>query len=711
MRNSVLDGPMADLPSDQAEDEFEDEFENNRLSIFTEATRVDPRMSDIGNYILGRVSLAEECLSDNEGKNERGGTAGSTPSFRKLLSFVKEQTHLVVPGSVLIALFVAVDLVIPMLAGQALDAIGNSSRLNTIMSAILATKTAAALLQWGGKSLLIGVASERVAASLRHRLFEAIARQEIGLLDAQRTGDLVFRLNNDVVAVQDAVTHAAADCFCGVVKVFLTWAMMLFLSWKLALLTLAVLPVTFCSLRLFMPILSRKEASCQAALSHSASVSQECIANIKLVRSFAAEEHELERYEAVIGDPERSGFSWCRWWPRADGSTLRLCTVRSSTVSLCLAATGFIISISSYGVFIFGMHQVALGVLTLGDLTAFLMLCFSLAFRLTIIASQLPKVTAGLNSSRRIGEFIDQWPAISTDKGGWRPSMCVGHVAFEEVHFAYPSRPEMLIFEGLSFQVPADSMAAFVGSSGAGKSTVLVLLERFYDATSGVVRLDGHDVRDLDTLWIRQRMGFVHQEPVLFAMTLRENLCYGVTAEQVNVRRSLDLSDESIRQVCEEANAWGFIENLPGGLDCCVGERGKDLSGGQRQRLAIARSLIVNPRILLLDEATSALDAESEELVLEALGRAKIGRTVVAVAHRLSTIMNSDRIHVMHLGRLLDAGRHGELMERCETYRELVERQLGGVRQEPAQSVAETPSGNDKALESRSYEDDEAVSF
>lgn len=275
-------------------------------------------------------------------------------------------------------------------------------------------------------------------------------------------------------------------------------------------------------------------------------------------------------------------------------------------------------------------------------------------------------------------ELIDREPLIRT-KGG----LCLldgvkGEIRFDDVHFSYPSRPDVMVLAGVSFNVPADSMAAFVGTSGNGKSTVLNLVQRFYDVSEGSISIDGFDLKEMDPSWLRRQMAFVQQEPVLFGASLFENVVYGRNARVLSSIQcaSVESCEAELRQVCEQANAHGFISSFPDGFNTLVGERGIKLSGGQKQRVAIARAILCQPRVLLLDEATSALDGESERLVKEALDELMKGRTRLVVAHRLSTVRDADQIMIVDAGRILESGNHEELILRSARYQELVKHQL-----------------------------------
>jgi ATP-binding cassette subfamily B (MDR/TAP) protein 1 len=292
---------------------------------------------------------------------------------------------------------------------------------------------------------------------------------------------------------------------------------------------------------------------------------------------------------------------------------------------------------------------------------------FLAAFSFAQAQMHFPDVAKGKAASQRVFAIIDRAPAIDASApGGERPAACAGAVELRGVAFAYPMRPDAPVFQDFSLEVPAGKTVALVGPSGSGKSSVVALVERFYDPQAGAVLLDGVDIRQLNLKWLRAQMGLVSQEPVLFNMSVAENIRYGRP----------EASAEEVAAAARSANAHAFIGALPEGYDTRVGEGAMQLSGGQKQRVAIARALLKDPKVLLLDEATSALDAESERVVQEALDRLMVGRTTIVVAHRLSTVRGADAIAVVSQGRIVEQGAHGELMRAGGAYARLVQRQL-----------------------------------
>jgi ATP-binding cassette subfamily B protein len=303
-------------------------------------------------------------------------------------------------------------------------------------------------------------------------------------------------------------------------------------------------------------------------------------------------------------------------------------------------------------------------VLTVGQLTSFLLYTIFVGVSLGALADLWADFTKASGAAERLFELIDRQEAMPNT--GEKPAEVHGRVEFKDVTFAYPTRPDAPVLTGLNLSIEQGEIVAVVGPSGAGKSTLAALVSRLYDPTGGQLLLDGKDLKVLNPAWLRDQVGIVSQEPILFSTSIEENVRYG----RSNATR------EEVLKACEVANARSFIERFPEGLATPVGERGVQLSGGQKQRIAIARAVLKDPAILILDEATSALDAESEHLVKEALDRLMTGRTTMVIAHRLSTVRDADRVLVMDGGKIAQSGTHDSLMAQEGIYKKLVERQL-----------------------------------
>lgn len=396
---------------------------------------------------------------------------------------------------------------------------------------------------------------------------------------------------------------------------------------------------------------------------------------MRTVQSFTAESREEERYRDSIGDP-REHSCWM--------TSGRTQTTYKYGVTMALTNSGFFTIIFGVG---FGAMYVTLwygfklvndGEITLGELTAFQSYIFQIGGALGQTSQFITKLIQAQGAAGRIFNLLERVPAITTRNHSGKTgdeeaqsapiklASMVGAVDFNDVSFSYPSRPDVNVLKEFSLSIPPNSTAALVGSSGSGKSTVVSLLQRFYDVSNGSITIDGHDIRQLDLKSMRSFIAYVQQEPQLFGLCVRQNIAYGVDR---------DVTQGEIEAAARDANAHDFIQAWPEGYNTLVGERGVQLSGGQKQRIAIARALLLAPRILLLDEATSALDSESEFLVQEAINKAVVGRTVLIVAHRLSTIQRAEKIVVLDNHAIVDVGTHKELMARCGKYQDLIKRQ------------------------------------
>ncbi|EEH54358.1 ATP-binding cassette superfamily [Micromonas pusilla CCMP1545] len=488
----------------------------------------------------------------------------------------------------------------------------------------------------GLRGSVFTVQMARLNARVRRRLFDAVLRQDVGFFDLNKTGDLSSRLNNDCSTVSNALSLNINVMLRNAVNVIGVLCFMLALSWPLTAVTLASLPPTVVVSKVYGRYFKRISKKTQKALAEATEVAEESLGSVKTIRAFAAEPHVSADFASRLQE-------FCRQ------NTIEARYVVGYT--FCLTAMPMMVTVL---VLWYGGMLVLRGMLNPGALVSFMLYQQQLTSCFSSIADVFTAVAVALGAAEKVLELIAKRPKFHAAR--LVPERCVGRLALEMVCFSYPSRPDRRVLTDFNLAVNPGETVALVGPSGGGKSSVINLIERFYVPDSGVVRLDGRDLADLDPRWLKRRISLVSQEPTLF-----------------------NRSSEQIVAAAKAANAHEFIAALPGGYEEVVGERGSTLSGGQKQRVAIARALVRDPTVLLLDEATSALDAESEAIVQEALGRVMANYTVVVVAHRLSTIQNASRICVVDKGRIVESGTHRELLERGGAYENLVRHQLSAM--------------------------------
>ncbi|MBR1858082.1 MAG: ABC transporter ATP-binding protein, partial [Selenomonadaceae bacterium] len=418
-------------------------------------------------------------------------------------------------------------------------------------------------------------------------------------------------------------------------------AMMFYLDWKLSLLTLVVVPMVGYCMRIFGKKIKANGTVIQERMADITSLLQESISSIRVVKSFVREDYEIDRF------CKQNELNF-----QAAMKNVQLTSLLTPTVE-------FLAAIAVTLIVWFGGYEVVNGIMTAGSLVAFLTYAVNLANpvkRLSRIYGRMQKAMAAVD---RIFYVLDMEEAITDRPDAKILPPVEGHVSVENVSFSYDGVHDAL--KNVSLEVKPGQMIAFVGPSGAGKSTIANLIPRFYDVTSGSIKIDGLDIRDVTMNSLREQIGIVPQETMLFSTTIMENIRYG----------RLDASDDEVLAATKAANADEFIRQLPDGYNTLIGERGLNLSGGQRQRMAIARAILKNPRILILDEATSALDTESEKIVQSALDDLMVGRTSFVIAHRLSTIFDADHIFVIDHGHVVEDGSHKELLARNGVYANL----------------------------------------
>ncbi|MGQ9897401.1 MAG: ABC transporter ATP-binding protein [Acidobacteriota bacterium] len=501
-----------------------------------------------------------------------------------------------------------------------------------------------------GRTYLLNYVGEKLVADVRRDLYRHLLSLDITFFANRRTGELTSRIASDVTAIQNSVTLSLAEALRQVI-VFTGGTLFLFwIDWRLAGLLLALIPVIVVSFAFFGRSIRRRSTRVQDALAEATAILEETIAGIRTVQSFAREPYEVNRYESHITRSLREALS------------------RALSRGLFNAAIVFVLFGGFVGLLWYSGNQVLEGKLTAEQLIQFLFYAAWVGGALGTLAEYYGEFNQTIGASRRVVELFDTKPAIYDAPDAQSVQEVRGLVEISDARFIYPGRTEPAL-DGINITARPGEVIALVGPSGAGKSTLIALIPRFYDLTSGSLRVDGQDVRQWKLADLRANIGIVPQETTLFSGTIYDNIAYG----------KLDATPEEVERVARAAHAHEFIMSFPQGYQTIVGERGVKLSGGQRQRIAIARALLKNPRILILDEATSSLDSESEHYVQAALDVLMEGRTTFVIAHRLSTVQRATRIVVMAHGRIVEEGTHKELLAREGMYKKLYKLQFRDV--------------------------------
>jgi len=540
-------------------------------------------------------------------------------------------------GTLLLIISSGVTLAFPRVTGQLVDAAmgvlkgfdRNSIALTLI--GILAVQGVFSFL----RIIVFAQVSERALRDIRLDLYRKLVSLPMTFFEQRRVGELTSRITADVGQLSDVLSFTLAEFVRQLVTLLVGIGIILITSTKLTLVMLSSFPVLMIAAVLFGRFIRKLSRQVTDELASANTIAEETMQGISTVKSFTNEGYELGRYGGKLRN--------------VTGLALRTAKFRGAFVSFVIFSIfGSIVLVLWYGLGLVAEQEI-----TIGQLVSFIMYTTFIgaaAGGLGDLYSQLQK-TAG--ASQRILEILEEGDEINTVEGASAPDgpRLQGELAFEQVRFRYPSRLDVEVLQGIDFRVAPGQVIALVGQSGAGKSTLAQLLMRFHDPSSGIIRIDGTDTRELDLHYLRSQIGIVPQEVLLFGGTLKENIEYGRPGASM----------EDIRQAAARANALGFIESFPEGFDTVVGERGIKLSGGQRQRIAIARALLKDPAILILDEATNALDTESEGLVQDALNELMRGRTTLVIAHRLHTIRRADQILVIADGQVAEQGTHAEL--------------------------------------------------
>jgi subfamily B ATP-binding cassette protein MsbA len=551
-----------------------------------------------------------------------------------MLGLAAPYRRMLTVSGILTAVSSAISLSVPLVTRGALDHVlktrhaADLSRLALVMIALFVLSAITSYAQY----MLMAYAGNRVVLDLRRRLFAHLLTLPVTYFDSARSGDLTSRLSNDVSLVQQSLTEDLVRMVSNVAMLVGGTCLAAIIDWRLTGVVVGLLGAMIGILLFFGRRLRRITRQSLDALSEAMGMITEALANIRLVKAFAREEYETGRADARLEQVFRIGM-------------------RSSALEGALgtvAFSGFIAVL--LGVVWYGGSRVLNGTSTVGSLLAFLMTIVIISGPMASLAGQYSRLNRAAGATDRLFAMLDDASETADPPGAVGFPAGSGRVEFCDVEFAYA--PEVPVLQGLSLEMRPGEVTALVGASGAGKSTLASLLYRFYEPAAGEIRIDGVDIRQIARRSLRDHIGIVPQEPVLFNGTIRENIRYGW----------LDATNEEVEHAAQVANAAEFITRLPEGYDTVLGERGVTLSGGQRQRVAIARAVLKDPRILLLDEATSSLDVRSEALVRDALETLMQGRTTLVIAHRLSTIRTADQIAMIEHGRIVEEGRHEELI-------------------------------------------------
>ena len=493
---------------------------------------------------------------------------------------------------------------------------------------------------------MMEAAGNRVAYELRKDFFHKLQELSIGFYDKQHTGNLMSRATVDVDAVHWYVGFGFLGMFRSIATFIVAAIMMLIIDWRLALISMAFVPVLIWlsgTLALAMAPLFRRA---HEETGHLNTVVQENLAGIRVVKAFAAGEYEGGKFR----DRARKVADYLY-------SAGRLLASRQAVVT-------FVLALATSAILLYGGREVLSGRLTPGELATFILYMGILAFPIQIIGWRIGTAARALAASRRIFEVLDAEPQVKERPRAKSLQRVQGHVRFERVSLSYDSSREAL--NDVDFEVLPGQTVAILGGPGSGKSTVVHLLPRFYDPSSGRVLIDGVDAREATLRSLRRNVGVVLQDVFVFSATIMDNIAYGAA----------DASLDDIIRASKLAQLDDFVEGLPDGYDTMVGERGVTLSGGQRQRLAIARTVLLDPPVLVLDDSTSSVDVTTESLIQRALDKVAQDRTTFVIAHRLSTVRNADLILVLDRGKIVDRGGHEELLARDGFYRRIHDLQL-----------------------------------
>jgi len=596
------------------------------------------------------------------------GKAYDARLTRRLLGYVRPYRASVALAVALLLLTSAMSLVGPYLVRVAIDlhiAPGRLDGLGVVVMAYLGALVAAFIFRYANTYVMQRV-GQRAMYDLRLEVFSHLQRLSVGFYTRQPVGRLITRITNDVDALNEMITQGVVAVFGDLFTLVLIIGIMLYLDWRLALATMVVLPLIIGATARFRVQARESYRAVRVRLARINAFLNEHIMGMGIVQLFGREAREQSRFDALNRDHLSANMAALRSFAMFHPSIGAMSAVAVATIIA------------------YGGTQALAGAVSLGLVVAFIQYAQRFFDPIEDLAEKYNILQAAMASSERIFRLLDEPVEVADPSEPVRAERVHGEIEFRDVWFAY--EPDDWVLRGVSFRIRPGESVAFVGHTGAGKSSIINLITRFYDPQRGQVIVDGTDARAWDQRELRRHIGLVLQDVFLFSGTIEDNIRLGTAS----------ITDEQVRRAAEFVNASAFIERMPGGYRAEVHERGSTLSVGQKQLIAFARAIAHNPEVLLvLDEATSSVDVETEILIQDALSRVMRNRTSIIIAHRLSTIQHVDRILVIHKGRMVEEGTHRDLLVRNGIYTKLYQLQYQDQEVRPVPRVS-TPSGREK---------------
>ena len=563
--------------------------------------------------------------------------------YLRLLYYVKPYLPRLIIAGLCTILAAAGNLYVPWIIKDVIDRVlaeKDAMMLNTISLGIIVVFFLRGIFFYG-QTYLMAYAGQRVIIDIRLAVYRQLQRLSLSFYEKRKTGTIMSYVTNDVGALQGALIDNVIELLTEGFVLLGSIIAMIYLDWKLTLFTFSTFPLVLIVIDYFGKKIRSSGSLIQERTADITSILQESISSARIIKSFVREDYEIKRFD------------------RENVLNFKASIKNSQQMAALTPTIEFVAALGVTAIIWYGGREVISGVLTPGSLIAFLVYAVNISNPIKRLSRVYGNIQRALAAAQRVFDILDLQPEIQEIADAKPLPYIKGDVRFENVSFSYnPNEP---VLTELSFANKAGQMVAIVGPSGAGKSTIANLLPRFYDITAGKIFIDDLDIKSVTLDSLREQIGIVPQETMLFNGTVYDNIRYG----------NLQATREEIEQAARDANAEKFILQLPAGYETMLGDRGVNLSGGQRQRVAIARAILKNPRILILDEATSALDTESEHVVQEALDRLMVGRTSFVIAHRLTTIQRADMILVLDKGKLVETGTHEQLLDKGGLYARL----------------------------------------